>query len=280
MTDMDKPLHTVGFIGLGEQGAPIAARIAKAGWPLHLWARRPESLTPFAPAGAVRHLTPKALGEACDLVGICVMNDHDVEEVLLRDGTGLLLGMKPGSVVVLHSTVMPQTAIALAQAARSRDVHLLDAPVSGRAAGAIAGTLTVMVGGDEAVLARVRPILESYANTIVLLGPVGAGQTCKLLCNNVCFANQAVGLAALDLADALGMDRENTAQMIAGSSASSFGFKVALERLAEFGRMRPGSAIGKDQRHFAALLAERGVTDELVSPLAARAVAVMRADEP
>lgn len=273
-------IRDVGFIGLGEQGAPIVTRIMRAGFRTHLWARRREALAPFEADGAKAAATPKDLGAACDFVGVCVMGDADVEQVLVRGGEGVLCGMRAGGIVAIHSTVMPETARELTRLAAERGIHVLDAPVSGRAAGALAGTMTVMAGGDEAVLERARPVLETFANNIALLGPVGAGQACKLLCNNVCFANTSVGLAALDLADVLGLDRDKLAHMIATSSASSTGFKVALERLAEYGRMRPGSAMGKDQRHFTELLHQCGVNDHIVTRLSADTVVRMRADDP
>jgi 3-hydroxyisobutyrate dehydrogenase-like beta-hydroxyacid dehydrogenase len=270
----------IGFIGLGEQGAPIVERLIKTGWPLHLWARRAQAAEPLVRQGARLLATPKALGEECDYVGICVMADDDVRQVVLGSGDGVLFGMKPGGIIVIHSTVLPDTMRELDREARARNLQLIDAPVTGRASGALAGTMTIMVGGEVEAFEHAGPVLRSFGAKIFLLGPIGSGQLCKLLCNNVCFANQALGLSAIDLAVELGMGREVASQVLAVSAGASTGLTVALERLREFGRMRPGSAMPKDQRHFREILMQNGITDHLIERLSARAVKVMRAEEP
>src|SRR5438093_3735174 len=127
----------VGFIGLGSQGGPMARRIVEGGFPLTIWARRPELVEPFADTPASVASTPAELGAASDVVGICVMGDADVEDVLLRDD-GVLLGMAAGGVVAIHSTIHPDTCRRVADEAARRDVAVIDAPVSGRG-GAAAG---------------------------------------------------------------------------------------------------------------------------------------------
>ena len=175
----------VGFVGLGDQGAPIAQRIASNGFPLGVWARRPESLGPFAGTAAFIAPTLQELGAWSDVVGVCVVNDDDVREVVLAPGA-LLDGMHGGSCLIIHSTVAPATCDELGERAAARGVAMLDAPVSGGAAGASAGTLAVMVGGPAPVLDRVRPVLESFAGLLAHLGPLGAGQRAKIV-NNLLF---------------------------------------------------------------------------------------------
>ena len=203
-----------GFIGLGAQGGPIVERMLQQGVDVGLWARRPESLEPFLPKGAKRAETPAALARERNSVGICVLSDNDVREVVLGD-TGVLSGMGPGGLMMIHSTVAPDTVIELDRLAREKGVHLLDAPVSGGARGALAGTMTVMVGGETSALDIARPVLESFATNIPHLGTVGAGQMMKLLNNTLCYANMVLSISALELAEQLGIDRRRAGEIMA-----------------------------------------------------------------
>src|SRR5580698_3266574 len=125
----------------------MARRIADAGFPLTLWARRPESLEPYADTNAATASTPAELGAASDIVGICVTGDSDVEEVL-SGADGVLEGMNPGGVVVIHSTVHPDTCVRVAGHATRRGLGVIDAPVSGGGGAALRRKLLVMVGGE------------------------------------------------------------------------------------------------------------------------------------
>jgi 3-hydroxyisobutyrate dehydrogenase len=125
-------MSRVGFIGLGSQGGPMARCIVEGGYPLTLWARRPESVEPFGDAAATVVGTPAEVGAASDVVGICVVADADVEDVALRPD-GVLAGMAPGGVVAVHSTIHPDTCRRLAEQAAGRGVAVVDAPVSGGA---------------------------------------------------------------------------------------------------------------------------------------------------
>jgi 3-hydroxyisobutyrate dehydrogenase len=120
----------VGFVGLGSQGAPMARRIVDAGFPTTLWARRPATLEPFADSAAAVAANPAELGAACDVLGVCVVDDTGVDEVL-RGPDGALASMGDGSVVIVHSTVHPATCLRLQE--DFPHLHVLDAPVSGAA---------------------------------------------------------------------------------------------------------------------------------------------------
>ncbi len=196
----------VGFVGLGMQGAPIAERIIAAGYPTTLWARRPAALEPFAGTVAVAPSLPE-LGAAVDLVGVCVFTDSDVEEVL-GGPSGLLAGMRPGSIVAIHSTVNPETSRRMAELAAAGGVRVVDAPVSGSAPAARAGRLLVMVGGDGDVVARARPVFETFGNPVVHVGEVGAGQLVKLVNNVVLAANFSVLVDAVGMARGFGVDQD------------------------------------------------------------------------
>ncbi len=213
----------IGFIGLGSQGGPMAARIAKAGMPLIVWARRPEALVPFEALGAVAAASVAELGAACDHVGVCVVNDADVFAVCDR----LIPAMRPGSRIAIHSTVLPESVIALAERAAVAGLDLIDAPVSGGGPGAEAGTLTVMCGASAVAFEAAQPVFTSFGKTIVRLGEVGAGQRAKIINNALLAANMGLADAALGAGEALGIERAALAALIRESSGRSFGFEVA-----------------------------------------------------
>lgn len=218
----------VGFIGLGSQGGPMADMILASGHELHLWARRPSVLEPYVKRGAIAEDDPRRLGATVELVGVCVINDDDVREVVYTKG--LLDGLKPGSILAIHSTVRPQTCQDIAADAKKKDVHVVDAPVSGSGEAALARKLLVMVGGDTNAIARARPVFESYGNPVVALGPVGSGQLAKLVNNILCIANMEMARAALDFGESLGMSRERLREILLSGSGRSFSLD-ALGRL-------------------------------------------------
>jgi len=205
----------------------MASRIIEAGWPTVLWARRPEAVAPFAAPNVETAGSPAALAATADLIGICVWTDDDVRDVVAGEG-GVLASCRPGTVIAIHSTTRPATCQELASAAAASGVIVLDAPVSGGRNAAVAGSLTVAVGGAEAALARCRPVFESFASTIVRLGDVGAGQVGKLLNNALLAANLALADDALSLGQALGLDAHELAQLLRSGSGRSFGLEVAL----------------------------------------------------
>jgi 3-hydroxyisobutyrate dehydrogenase len=255
----------VGFIGLGSQGGPMARAIVDAGHPLTLWARRAASLEPYADTAAKTAGTPAELGAASDLVCLCVVGDDDVEQVLTGPD-GVLSGMAPGGIVAVHSTVHPDTCKRLAATAAERGVTLIDAPVSGGGMGAAAGTLLVMIGGEEDVVERVRPVFSSFANPIVRMGPLGSGQVTKIL-NNVLFtAHLAVGMSLLELGQGLGVDSAPLAAALTKGTGNSFAFASiagsggTLDRLTE----HAGALLQKDCRLAASLAEAAGAEPGLV----------------
>jgi len=210
----------VGFIGLGSQGAPMAQRIALGGHSLTIWARREASLEPFGKTAVSVASTPSQLGAESDVVGICVVNDDDVENVLLRPD-GVIAGMTAGGVIAIHSTIRPDTCLRLADAAAAHGVAIVDAPVSGGGPAAAERRLLVMVGGAEADVARCRPMFETFGNPVIHLGPLGTGQIAKLLNNFVFTAQLAAALDTYAFAGALGMDRAAVARVLANGSGGS-----------------------------------------------------------
>jgi 3-hydroxyisobutyrate dehydrogenase len=217
----------VGFIGLGNQGAPMARRIADAGHPLTIWARRRSSVDPFRDTPARVVATPADLGARSDIVGICVFSDEDVEDVVLRSD-GVLAGMSAGGVVVIHSTVHPRTCHRVAVRAAERGVSVVDAPVSGSAVAALEGRLVVMMGGNELDVVRCRPIFESFGNPVIHVGPLGSGQIAKVINNLLLAAHLSLAIDTFEFASALGLDKSAMASVLAhGTGASSAAALVA-----------------------------------------------------
>jgi 3-hydroxyisobutyrate dehydrogenase len=211
---------SVGFIGLGSQGGPMARRIVDDEFPLTVWARRAETLDPFVDTAATTAASPAALAEACEIVCVCVTGDADVEEVVLGPH-GALGALEPGAILVIHSTVHPQTCVRLSEIAAEKDVALLDAPVSGGGHAATQRALLVMVGGNQGILERVRPVLATFGDPILHLGQVGAGQTAKLV-NNFAFTAQiSLVLEVFTFVDQLGVDREAMARVLERGSGGS-----------------------------------------------------------
>lgn len=238
----------------------MARRIVEAGHPLTLWARRAASLNPFADTAAVNAPSPAALAERCQVVCVCVTGDGDVEEVVLGPD-GVLAGLAAGSTLVIHSTVDPETCVRLDAVARRQGVGLLDAPVSGGGPAAAAGSLLVMVGGDPGVLDRVRLVLATFGDPVLHLGPVGSGQTAKLVNNLVFTAQIALADDTFTLVDGLGLDRAAMARVLERGSGGSRG--AAILAMSGFDLMALASAAGpllaKDHRLVADVAARHRV---------------------
>ena len=219
----------VGFIGLGVMGRPMALHLQAAGHALHVWARRPGSVSDLP---AKVHATPAALGKSCEVVFTVITSSADVEAVALGK-QGLIEGMTPGSVLIDCSTIAPDAARRIALALGERGIHMLDAPVSGGAQGAIDATLAIMAGGDAEVLERVRPLLECLGKRIVHIGPSGAGQVAKA-CNQMIMVAAIEAVAeAMRLAAASGVDCGKVRQALAGGSAGSRVLDVMGQRMVD-----------------------------------------------
>jgi 2-hydroxy-3-oxopropionate reductase len=192
----------IGFIGLGLMGRPMALNLLKAGHQLTVWARRPEAMQPLLAAGAKRAGSPAELAATVDLVISMVADSPDVQAVMLG-ARGVCEGAKPGLIAIDMSTILPGVARQIAIELKTAGVDFLDAPVSGGDIGAIAGTLTIMVGGSEAAFAKAKPVFECLGKTITHIGDCGAGQVAKA-------ANQILtGVGVLAVAEALNFARRH-----------------------------------------------------------------------
>jgi 3-hydroxyisobutyrate dehydrogenase-like beta-hydroxyacid dehydrogenase len=212
-----KPI--VGWAGLGDQGAPMARAIAEAGYELHVWARRPASLDALRGVPFIAHETPAELGAVSDIIGLCLNVDDNVRD-LLTDG-GLLAAMKPGSVLVNHGTGLPAFAHEMIELATRHGVDVLDAPVSGGRAGAVAKQLLTIVGGDAAVLEQCRPVFATFSTTIAHLGGAGTGQMAKLINNALLMANQENLMEMLRIANGLGVETGPLVEVLRAGTGSS-----------------------------------------------------------
>jgi 3-hydroxyisobutyrate dehydrogenase-like beta-hydroxyacid dehydrogenase len=228
----------------------MARRIVDAGYPLLLWARRTAALAAFhgTQAEPVRSLAE--LGARADHVGVCVVDDAGVREVI----DALVPHMRAGSRIAIHSTIHPDTCRTLADRAAQRHIALIDAPVSGGGPAAASGTLTVMIGGDAAAVAAALPVFQTFGSILTHLGGVGAGQLAKLVNNALMAANMALADAALGAGVTLGLDPAALTELIKVSSGRSYGFDVRA-RLPHIGVFAHGAKLlAKDVGLLASLL--------------------------
>jgi 3-hydroxyisobutyrate dehydrogenase-like beta-hydroxyacid dehydrogenase len=213
-------MSSVGFIGLGAMGIPMAKHLLNAGHQLTVYARRAESLQPLVALGASACPSPRDVALRSEAVFVIVTDTKDVEEVVLGKN-GVADGAKPGSTVIVMSTISPTATRAISAALNQRGIDMLDAPVSGGVIGAEAGTLSIMVGGEARAFERCRPLLECLGKTVVHLGPSGAGMTAKA-CTQICIVVNQLGLAeAMLLAEKNGLDLDKLQQALKGGFAAS-----------------------------------------------------------
>jgi 3-hydroxyisobutyrate dehydrogenase len=211
----------IGFIGLGIMGEPMCRNLMNAGFTCTVHTRTKSKADQLLVEGAVWAETPKAIAEQSDVIITIVTDTPDVEKVILGED-GILEAAVSGSVVIDMSTISPSATQDMARALEEKGVDMLDAPVSGGDAGAIAGTLSIMVGGKQSVFDRCLPVFEGMGKNINLIGGNGAGQLTKL-CNQV-----AVSIANLAMAEALmlgakaDLDLEKMLAAISGGAAGSW----------------------------------------------------------
>lgn len=172
--------ETIGFIGLGIMGGGMVRNLLKTGFEVHVWNRTSSRMTPIEAAGA--HGVPDAAAVAArsDIIILCVSETQDVEEVLFGEN-GVVQGAKPGSLIIDTSTISPQATVSMEARLRAAGLRMLDAPISGGSEGAANGTLSIMVGGDEADVTRAMEALDAMASRITHVGGTGAGQMVKLV---------------------------------------------------------------------------------------------------
>jgi 2-hydroxy-3-oxopropionate reductase len=220
----------VGFIGLGAMGRPMALNLVKGGHSLSVWSRRAETAHALVDAGAVRYASPAEVAQHSEVVFTMVTAGADVEAVALGDA-GIIYGAAPGTTVIDCSTIDAATTRRVAAELRVAHVHLLDAPVSGGEAGAVAGTLSIMIGGEEQVFERMRPVLGCVGKTLVYIGPSGSGQIAKAA-NQLALVVTIQGIAeAMVYARANGVDFRPVWQAMMKGVAGSRMLEVVGQRM-------------------------------------------------
>ena len=232
--------ETIGFIGLGVMGKPMAKNLIKAGHRLVVHNRSRAAADEVAKDGATAASSPADVAKAATIVITMVPDTPDVEHVLTGP-EGVLSTLQSGAVVVDMSSISPVATKRLADAVAAKGGSMLDAPVSGGEIGAINASLSIMVGGDEAAFARVRPIFEAMGNAerIVHIGPSGAGQICKV-CNQIAIGGALAGVSeAFALARKAGVDAARVRQALLGGFAASRVLEVHGERMLT-GNYKPG----------------------------------------
>ena len=214
-------MTTIAFIGLGHMGLPMARNLLKAGFALRIFDLVQSAVDSLAAEGATPAASAAEAVIGAEVVVSMLPASRHVEGLYLGEN-GLLQQIAPGSLVLECSTIAPESARKVHAAAGARGIALLDAPVSGGTAGAAAGTLTFMVGGDAATLERARPVLSAMGKNLFHAGPDGAGQVAKV-CNNQLLAVQMIGTAeALALGVANGLDATTLAEIMRQSSGGNW----------------------------------------------------------
>ncbi|MFC9994804.1 NAD(P)-dependent oxidoreductase [Nocardia sp. NPDC127526] len=213
---------TVGFIGLGNMGAPMARRLLD--WPggLVVCDMRAEAVRPFTEDGAAHADSAAEVAERCGVVSVVVLDDAQVRAVV-SGPNGLLTTAKPGTVIAVHSTIADDTAVQLAAECADSGVEFVDAPISGGAPAAQHGALAVMVGGSETAFATVREPFSRFGSLIVHAGPVGAGTRMKLARNLMHFVAFTAASEAQRLAESAGLDITELGKVVRHSDSHTGG---------------------------------------------------------
>jgi 3-hydroxyisobutyrate dehydrogenase len=222
----------VGFVGLGTMGSAMAANVRRAGFPLTVWNRTPGRAESLRELGAVEVRSPREVASASEVVVACLTDSPQVGDVLFGPD-GLAEGFVEGSLFIDCSTISPASAREFGARLGDDGVAMLDAPVSGGSEGAVAGTLTIMVGGEPTALERGRTVLEAMGRTITHLGPIGSGQVVKAV-NQVILCGTYLGVAeGIVLAIKAGMDPQQVVTALSGGAAGSWILQNRSERMIE-----------------------------------------------
>jgi 3-hydroxyisobutyrate dehydrogenase-like beta-hydroxyacid dehydrogenase len=215
----------LGYIGLGNMGAPMAKRLVD--WPggVTVYDIRTEAMTPLVEAGASLADSIADVADA-DIISVTVLNDEQVREVVAE----LASHAKPGTVIAIHSTISDTTAVELAAQLKPQDIHVVDAPVSGGAGAAEKGELATMVGAERPVYERIKPAFKQWASMVIHAGEPGAGTRMKLARNMLTFTSYAAACEAMKLAEAAGLDLQALGRVVRHTDALTSGAGAIMVR--------------------------------------------------
>lgn len=237
-------MPTIGFIGTGVMGAPMAGHLLDAGFPLVVFNRTPSRAAGLVERGATLAASPGEVAAASDVVITIVGYPADVEEVYLGEG-GIVERAREGALLIDMTTSTPSLAVRIAASAAARGLQSLDAPVSGGDIGAREARLTIMVGGERAAFTRAEPLFSAMGKAWTLAGGPGAGQHTKMA-NQIAIAGAMLGVVeSFAYAEAAGLDMQTTLSAISAGAAGSFSMNAYVPRIIS-GDMAPGFYV----KHF------------------------------
>lgn len=209
----------LGYIGLGNMGAPMATKMTEWSGGITVYDIRAEAMTPLLERGANRAASVADVAAAADIVHIAVLNDVQVREVVAE----LIASAKVGTVIAIHSTISETTAVELAAELKPQGIYVVDAPVSGGAAAAAKGELATMVGAEREVYERIKPAFKHWAAMVIHAGEPGAGTRMKLARNMLTFTSYAAACEAMKLAEAAGLDLQALGRVVRHTDALTGG---------------------------------------------------------
>jgi len=248
-------------------GRGMVDNLMKAGFDVTVWNRTDSRMAPFVERGASAGSSPKAVAEACDITIICVSDTPDVEAVILGED-GVIHGASAGDLVIDMSTINPVNTVEIAEQLKAKAVSTLDAPISGGSDGAANGTRRIMIGGDEADVARANPYFEAMGSTITHVGEQGAGQTVKLANQILCVVNMLAASEALLFAQAGGVNLEKMLAAVTGGAAGSWMLaNRGPQVISDY--WEPGFSIDLQQKDLRLVL---GAADKMGVPVIATAL--------
>jgi len=231
----------IGFIGVGTMGKPMGLNLMKAGYELTVYDINPEPLQEFREKGAAVGPSIKEVAGRADVLITIVPNSADVEAVIVKEG-GAIEGLRSRSIVIDMSTIDPSVSRKIAKALREKEIHMLDAPVSGGQMGAIAGTLAIMVGGEEEVFKRCLPIFQAMGKNIFYCGPNGNGEIAKIVNNLMSGVIRLLSAEALALGVKAGVPLKVLYDVVNESSGQSRSVQASAAATAFKGNYEPGFA--------------------------------------
>src|ERR1700730_17153920 len=217
--------EALGYIGLGNMGAPMAKRLVE--WPggVTVYDIRTEAMTPLVEAGATLADSVADVA-AADIISVTVLDDAQVRDVVGE----LAANPKPGTIIAIHSTISDTTAAELAEQLKAQDIHIVDAPVSGGAGAAEKGELATMVGAEREVYEKIKPAFKQWASMVIHAGGPGAGTRMKLARNMLTFTSYAAACEAMKLAEAAGLDLQALGRVVRHTDALTSGAGAIMVR--------------------------------------------------
>ncbi|MCI0692681.1 NAD(P)-dependent oxidoreductase [candidate division KSB1 bacterium] len=236
----------VGFIGLGIMGQPMSRHLLQAGFSLTVYNRTASKAQALIEMGAKLANSPAAVAAASKIIITMLPDTPEVEAVLFGEN-GVYEGLSAGKIVVDMSTISPEATAQFAARLREKQCELLDAPVSGGENGAMAGTLTIMVGGDEQAFQKCLPLFQAMGRNIVHLGANGNGQRTKLVNQVICALNILAMSEGLHLAERIGLDAEKVLQVVSSGAAGSWMLSNLAPRILQ-NDFQPGFMIKLQQK--------------------------------